>query len=99
MNSYDVSLTSTDTGNSFRFQLVAINKMGSQTSSTAAFILATVPDKPITSPTLDSSESTATSLKILIDEFTTTMNGGTDIIGYQIQIDDGYNGAYTTVLG
>lgn len=27
------------------------------------------------------------------------MNGGTEIIGYQIQLDDGNNGPFTTVLG
>ncbi len=32
-------------------------------------------------------------------ELTTSQNGGTDILGYQMQIDDGNNGPYTTVLG
>jgi len=38
-------------------------------------------------------------LKITINELDTTLDGGTEIIGYQIQIDDGKNGLYTTVLG
>ena len=35
----------------------------------------------------------------MIDELPTSDNGGTDIIGYQIQIDDGNNGNYRFVLG
>ena len=36
---------------------------------------------------------------LTITEFTTTQNGGTDVLGYQVQIDDGNNGPYKTVLG
>ena len=58
--------------------------MGSQTSRSAAFIIATVPDTPTSVPTLDSTQSTSTTLYININEFTSSMNGGTDFIGYQI---------------
>lgn len=38
-------------------------------------------------------------MKILISEFTAAMDGGADIISYEIQIDDGLNGPFRTVLG
>ena len=36
---------------------------------------------------------------LTLTEFTTSENGGTDVLGYQMQVDDGNNGPYTTVLG
>ena len=50
-------------------------------------------------PYVDATDSNGSQLKLYIDEFITTMNGGTEIIGYQIQLDDGSNGAFYTVLG
>jgi hypothetical protein len=31
--------------------------------------------------------------------YTTLMNGGTQIIGYNMQIDDGNNGEFTSIIG
>jgi len=44
-------------------------------------------------------QSDGNKLKILIDEFLESQSGGADIISYEIQIDDGLNGAFNTVLG
>jgi len=44
-------------------------------------------------------QSDGNKLKIFIDEFLEAQSGGADIISYEIQIDDGLNGAFTTVLG
>jgi hypothetical protein len=83
LNQYDIDFTGYS-GYSFRFQLMALNSEGSSTSSIASFIVATVPDPPSTSPTQDLSASTSTELALVLAAFTTSMNGGTDIISYQM---------------
>ena len=92
-------LTSGDTGKTYRFQIEVFNFEGTKTSNIATYIIATVPDKPSSSPHLDVTQSDGEKLKIYIDEFLDSQNGGADIISYEIQIDDGLNGAFYTVLG
>ncbi len=58
-----------------------------------------MPDTPLTAPTVDINESDGTKLKIRISEFTDAMDGSADILSYEIQIDDGNNGPFRTVLG
>ncbi len=83
----------------YRFQVLAFNYEGFKISNTATFIIATIPDKPPTKPVLDVSQSDGEKLKVSIGEFVTAQNGGADIVSYEIQIDDGNNGPFTTVVG
>jgi hypothetical protein len=88
-----------DTGKQFRFQLQANNIEGSSISRVAAFIIADVPDQPLTKPYKVQSLSSRTSLYIKFDLLTELQSGGTTITGYQLQVDDGMAGPYTIVLG
>lgn len=99
LNQHDVALTLADTGKLYRFIVTVFNNEGEKASNIGTFIIATVPDKPTSAPTVDLNESDGTKIKISIDEFTTLMNGGADILSYEIQMDDGNNGPYRTVLG
>lgn len=46
LNSYNVLLTPTDTGKTYRFTIEVFNYEGSKTSNIATYIIATFPDKP-----------------------------------------------------
>jgi hypothetical protein len=94
-----VQFTAADTGKMYRFQVLASNYEGFKISNIGTFIIATIPDKPPTTPVLDVSQSDGEKLKVTIGEFLTAQNGGADIVSYEIQIDDGNNGPFTTVLG
>ena len=50
LTSYEVEFTAADIGNNYRFEITVINILGEKTSNAAAFILATVPDKPVVVP-------------------------------------------------
>jgi hypothetical protein len=84
LNSYNLQLTSADTGKMYRFQVLAFNYEGFQISNTGTFIIATIPDKPLTNPVLDVSQSDGERLKVSIGEFVTSQNGGADIVSYEI---------------
>jgi hypothetical protein len=99
LNSYNVVLASSDTGKTYRFQIEVFNYEGTKTSNIATYIIATVPDKPANAPHLDVTQSDGGKLQIYIDELLDAESGGADIISYEIQIDDGLNGAFYTVLG
>jgi len=78
---------------------MVLNEEGSTTSQIASYILATVPDTPAVAPSLVTSSSDSDTLVISVTEFTTGMNGGTAVIGYEIQVDDGEGGDFVTVQG
>ena len=50
LTSYDVTFTAADIGKTYRFILTVQNILGEKSSNAASFILATVPDKPLTVP-------------------------------------------------
>lgn len=94
-----MALTASDTGKTYRFVIEVFNYEGTKTSNIATYIIATFPDKPLNAPQVDVTQSDGGKLKIYIDEFLASMSGGADIISYEIQIDDGVNGAFYTILG
>jgi hypothetical protein len=50
-------------------------------------------------PSYDATESSGEALYIEVTELATSENGGTDIVSYEIQIDDGNTGDFVTVQG
>jgi hypothetical protein len=65
----------------------------------AALIIAQAPNKPLTVPTHDYDSADDQSLSLQLTPFAQEANGGSEVIGYQMQIDDGQAGPFTTVLG
>ena len=47
----------------------------------------------------DYSQADDQSLFLQLTPFTADMNGGSEVIGYQMQIDDGRSGPFVTVMG
>jgi hypothetical protein len=99
LTSHLLQFTATETGKQFKFQLQTSNAEGSQISSVAAYIIADNPDKPLLPPRKIQSNSDNQSLFVKVDPYQDTENGGTSIIGYLVQVDDGQAGPFSTVLG
>jgi hypothetical protein len=99
LNNHQVTFSSSDTGKQFRFRLSVDNAEGTSISRVAAFIIAQVPDKPISVPTFDIAESDANNMLIYIEPFSDAMSGGSAVLGYEIQMDDGQTGQFHTVMG
>ena len=55
---YKTTLTSADTGKTFRVKVEAINKYGTNISPTLQFVLADVPGKPTPAPKVDITNTT-----------------------------------------
>jgi titin len=66
-------------------------------STSTSIALASLPDAPVNEPYSDASVTDTTQIKITIDTFDSTNNGGSSILNYEIQYDDGDNGEYTSV--
>ena len=92
-------LLSADTGKQFRYYLKVSNAEGSAISRVAAFIIADVPDKPTVIPWKVQDYSDNTSMLVRIQPLTELQKGGSEIISYQIQVDDGQAGEFSIVLG
>lgn len=96
LTSYNVTGLS-GTGTTFRFQLLAINAVGSASSIIVGFILASAPLKP---PVLvyDSVYSTATAIKLNFPTIPTASNGGSAITGVILQSAITGASTYVTLL-
>lgn len=55
---YKTTLTSADTGKTFRVKVEAINKYGTNISPALQFVLADVPGKPTPAPKVDITSTT-----------------------------------------
>ena len=86
LRSHVRSFTTDDVSKTFRFYLTATNQVGSVQSETVSFILAAVPDKPSTKPTLNLELTTASSIQVDYAPMTESENGGSPIISYELQI-------------
>jgi titin len=86
----------TSLGNVYQFTIKAVNAIGSISSSTVGFTLASIPSKPAVSPYRDLTKPEV--MTIALTPLTTTaMNGGSPIISYELKK---YNGlSYQTLYG
>jgi hypothetical protein len=82
------SYPATPTGLTFRYQVHAFNKVGYVVSESVSFILGKEPQDPTTGPVeVDSSSS---SIRVTLPGLTTTAEiGGTTLLSYNLQMDDG----------
>lgn len=67
----------------------AFNNAGYIESSALSVALASLPSKPSTSPSADPTVTNQYQIKIDIATFTSANNGGSAILNYEIQYDDG----------
>lgn len=96
--SYNVTFTSSETGLWISFKIIALNAEETTESRVVRYMLAQVPDKPLLAPVEVSDETDDTQI-VVTASMTDAENGGSTIIGYEFQIDNGKAGSYTTVQG
>lgn len=84
----------TQVGQQYSIKIRAYNDIDWIESDPLGVILAAVPDAPATVPYQDYSQTSSTQIKVLYDEFLTTMNGGSAVLGYDLWRDDGMNGNF-----
>lgn len=89
---------SSKTGSWIRFRIEAINAEASSISKTVQYVLAIAPTKPTYAPSEVTTETTDTQLVVLATELVSE-NGGSSIISYEFQVDNGNFGSYTSVQG
>jgi hypothetical protein len=85
-------------GNTFNFMVIAFNEMGQLQSDTGSYILASVPAPPTSGPSMVS--QSGHSISIIYQALTTiSQTGGSVIMGYNLQMDDGMGGSFTDIFG
>lgn len=85
-------------GNIYKFKIRAINIMGTVDSNAISVALASLPNKPLSVPVSIKSGTNQYQLTAQIAIFDSTMNGGSPILNYDIQYDDGLRGTYKSVI-
>lgn len=85
-------------GKEFEFKVIAYNRMGEVSSDTSSYVLASEPAAPANGP-FKLSQS-GSEIAIRYDALTTTaQTGGSVVLGYNLQMDDGMGGAFVDVYG
>lgn len=95
--SHTVLLDGSLTGLKFNVKVEATNVMGSALSNALQFTLASAPAKPFPAPSADPSETTISQIKVNFINANTD-NGGSPILAYQLDMDDGKQGDFRTIL-
>ena len=94
---YTVTFDSAYTGKFVNVKVQAFNALGSTTSRSTLLVLASVPDKPSPAPQVDSSGTTMSQIKVnFVNE--NTDDGGSPVLKTELQMDDGNQGDFTTIL-
>ena len=94
----NATFSSSETGSWIRFKIMANNSEDGTSSRIVQYMPAVVPDKPANPPAKVDAETDDTQIAVSYS-MATSENGGTSIIGYEVQIDDGNYGEYITVQG
>ena len=87
----------TDEGTAHIFKLTVSNEIETIESDTISVILAAVPDKPSAAPTQDYTAAGSTRIGVKITALSTSENGGSAILGYQIWRDNGQGGDFVSL--
>jgi hypothetical protein len=77
--------------------LKAANEIGSTSSLVGYVLLASVPDAPVNGPLSDASITNKARIKVDWEEITS--NGGSEILSYQVEVDDGAGGDFHRLTG
>jgi hypothetical protein len=94
----DLSATGT-VGHIYKFMLEAYNQAGQTTSSSLYVALASLPAKPASVPASITSLTGPTQLAIQFELFDTAAeDGGSPILQYELQYDDGARGSYKSMF-
>lgn len=97
LRSHTVTYTASEKGLTFRFRIEAINIIGSSISTITSQQLAGVPSTPTNAPTSDSTVTGIDRIKVTWNEVAD--NGGSTILSYSIEMDNGEGGDFVILAG
>jgi hypothetical protein len=87
-------------GSTYRFKVRAINNAGfAESSSVLNVVLASVPDTPLRGPESDASVTNETCIKALYGPQDASTNGGSPLLSYELQFDNGKGGNFSSLIG
>ena len=86
-------------GATYIFYLTAFNINGETVSETSAFVIASIPTAPTSAPSSDLLVSSDSLLKISYPAIAVSDNGGSPILSYSLEIDDGQGGKMVSLYG
>lgn len=89
--------SATTLGATYRFKLKAYNVVGSTYSESVGYVIADLPTAPASAPATDPSITNQTKLKV--DSTAVPSDGGSPILTYSLEIDDGKGGPFTVAYG
>jgi hypothetical protein len=84
-------------GSIYKFKIRAENFAGTIDTNALSVALASLPDKPESSPLSDPAITNQNTVSVTFELFTSANNGGSEIILYEIQHDDGDRGDFNSV--
>lgn len=93
------TFTSSDTSKTYKFKIMASNLIGSVESPEVSFVLAAVPDKPTTAPTLNLAATSASRIGVDYAAFTVAMNGGSAVLSYELQMYNYTSSSWLSLVG
>jgi hypothetical protein len=100
LRSYTLSqFTPSDTSKLFKVYLTATNSIGSTQSPTVTLTLAAVPDKPTGLPTVNIEGTSIDRVRVDYAEMTVALNGGAEIVSYELQIYNFTLAAWVSLVG
>jgi len=77
----------------------AFNNAGFTDSHILNVFLAAVPDTPLTSPISDALVTNESRIKVNYGPLTAAQNGGSPILSYNLQMDNGKGGDFVSYIG
>lgn len=87
-------------GNTYRFKIRATNNAGSSDSiDILNVVLADEPNQPTDRPVSDASVTNESRIKVFFGPQSEAENGGAPILSYELQIDNGIGGNFTSLIG
>lgn len=87
------------TGSTYSIKVRAHNHAGYTDSPPIVVVLAAVPDTPSSAPTSDALVTDQQQIKVSYGPLLASENGGSDILSYEIQMDDGQGGDFYSLAG
>jgi hypothetical protein len=79
--------------------LQATNEIGSTTSLVGYALFAAIPDTPSNGPATDASVTDKTRIKVDWDKIVSPDDGGSEVLSYQVEMDDGQGGDFVVQAG
>lgn len=97
MTQASVPLSSTYQGQYHRFVLTGTNEIGSTSSLVGYALFAAVPGTPVSGPAPDPTVTDRTRIKA--DWAVSPDDGGSEVLSYQLEMDDGLGGDFQVLVG